>query len=336
MFVALLLLLYLLKKFITRKRYIPRAAAYIGAKRSAVERRYKVFITKVNEVNSTLALLLPHIFYFVACALLWSFARGLVKWVVDDLRGAALLGVIYPVFGSMEVIQRKIVLIEKQKGGDGLEEGGDDDDDDYVCLRSTPSSHGKSSQKRKGAQKKKKAGGKTQAAAKSQSKSGPGEATPPPATTSILQSPLTSPSSLLRVGGGKRKGSKESILSPHLGGDSSHQIVEDQFVDDDLAAAVRYWVVFGVASSVFQSLSLLPFLGRWVASFGFTFASGPFMLFFFLWLHMPMNATTLLYENLCPLALQVRGRLLARQAQRCPCYLFAQSVLTLLLRRGAP
>ncbi|GMH52278.1 hypothetical protein TrRE_jg10196 [Triparma retinervis] len=190
-FTLLLLLLYALKRFITRKRYMPRLKRWFQQQKRKIQSKYDQAIERVRTVNSTLAVVLPHLFFLLLSSSLLYFVPSLVGWVAEDLQGVAVMSVIYPTLGSVQ--------------------------SDATALAS-------------------------------------------------------------------------EILSVEVG--------------DDMSAALRYWVVFGVVSAVYGFLSLLPLATRLCPSVDPTTTSSAKMLFF-LYLHSPLDGTALLYKHVCPLALRL-------------------------------
>ena len=115
---------------------------------------------------------------------------------------------------------------------------------------------------------------------------------------------------MLRVGGGKRRTSSvnSNTTSPEVA------LAQAEELESDANAAVQYWVVFGVVSATYTFLSYIPFVGSYTSSLHAL--ASPLKLFFFLWLHLPMDATELLYRYLCPLALQFADRTTGKAKRR--------------------
>lgn len=178
-----------------------------------------------------------------------------------------MLSIVYPTLGSVRVMQAKLVL--EKVGGNG---GGGEE------VSTPPKSN-------------KKGGGNGKKKKRPSPKKTP---TPRQRVDSILKSPLTSP--IMRVGGGKR--TKSDAVKPE-------EALFDE-ISDDLTAALRYWVVFGVVSAVYSFLSLLPLVTRMLPTTGSY--SGPLRLLFFAYLHSPLDGTALLYEHVCPLALRLADK----------------------------
>jgi len=248
-FLLFLLVCYMAKKFIQRKRYIPRLLSHVAAKKRAIRAAYLRHLARVAAVNATVATLLPHAIYFVICVLLTKFANPIVAWFAEGY-SIELLSVVYPIFGTISVVQATVIA--KQTG---LTDG---------TILSTPA----------------------KTASKTPSKPAPAKSAP----GSRSRTPtLTSPLGSIRVGGGTRRASTDGTdLSPSP--------------DEDLYHAIMYWVVFAVSTATYTTLSLIPVVGRYTASLH-AYAL-PARLFFFLWLHLPMNATEFLYEYMCPFALR--------------------------------
>ena len=59
-----LVLLYLLKRHIARRRYLPRLVSYVEGKKRRLKARYDAALAKVYDFNATLASVLPHFVYF--------------------------------------------------------------------------------------------------------------------------------------------------------------------------------------------------------------------------------------------------------------------------------
>lgn len=259
---AALLLCYLLKRHITRRRYVPRLLAFVRARRRKLAARWAALLERVRLVNGTLAELLPHLLFLLSSLLLARFCPKLVMWLAEGY-AIQLLSVVYPVFGTIAVVQNVLRL-----------------------EAPAPSS----------------------AAAPT-----PGKAAPAPSLASPKPS-LTSPTSLLRVGGGKRHSSVDRPSTPAPSTSTSASTTtpappalspSEALAEarDDLSHAAMYWVVFAVSTGTYTALSLVPFLGSYSASLHAYLL--PCRLFFFLWLHLPMNATSLLFHYTCPLVLRL-------------------------------
>ena len=253
------------------------------------------------DFNATLASVLPHAVYLSCCFLLWKFARPAVTYLADDTYATPILSTFYPVFGSVAVLQRRALMVS-----------GDVEPEAPPSQSSTPSSSSAS-----------------------------GTSTPSSLKSAGLgfASPLTSPTAMLRVGGGKRRTSSSHTNSAGLTSASADAAFAAEELDSDVNAAVQYWVVFGVVTATYTFLSYIPVVGSYTSSLH-AYAS-PVKLFFFLWLHLPMDATEvrltqlwsprimlthnsgrlasssqLLYRYLCPLALQFADKTTGKGARR--------------------
>eukprot|EP00520_Triparma_pacifica_P007901 CAMPEP_0118646860 /NCGR_PEP_ID=MMETSP0785-20121206/8293_1 /TAXON_ID=91992 /ORGANISM="Bolidomonas pacifica, Strain CCMP 1866" /LENGTH=250 /DNA_ID=CAMNT_0006538905 /DNA_START=52 /DNA_END=801 /DNA_ORIENTATION=- len=102
----------------------------------------------------------------------------------------------------------------------------------------------------------------------------------------------------MRVGGGKRTKSDATAKAA--------DILEEE-IGDDMNAALRYWVVYGVVTAVYGFLSLLPLVARFSPSFDSRLSSTLQMLFF-VYLHSPLDGTALIYEHVCPFALRLADK----------------------------
>ncbi|GMI15409.1 hypothetical protein TrVE_jg5279 [Triparma verrucosa] len=243
-----------LKRYIARKRYVERLAAWLTKRRSEVKTSYDEAMQKVRDFNYTLACVLPHLIYVGVCVGCWRWFKPQVAWLASGWT-VPVLSVVYPVFGTVAVLRQRSVL----KGGVKVPDQVD------VNVKS-PKDADKSSPN-------------TPPTTKSSSST----------SSTSFASPLSSP--ILRVGGGKRTKSLGCV-----------PLAQKSESDSDVVAAIRYWTVYGVVTASYTFLSYLPFLNSHVIRL--QSLSGPLKFFFFLWLHLPFDATEMIYRYACPLALR--------------------------------
>jgi hypothetical protein len=75
-------LVYLLRRYIQSKRYVPRFQAYVRKKQQAVLKKYLMVIDRIAQTSTLLANILPHAFYIlVVVALNWTWwGRSLIRF----------------------------------------------------------------------------------------------------------------------------------------------------------------------------------------------------------------------------------------------------------------
>lgn len=126
----------LLRRFIVRQRYIPRAQRRVRLFRARVNRTYRSFTASVERKFRVSARAFPHVVY-------WS-AAGSFAWLAPDLAGklrenfSAFLTVTWPTAYALYLA----LLLRSQdrsngEGGAGAGRGGDEDEDedeDYVAV----------------------------------------------------------------------------------------------------------------------------------------------------------------------------------------------------------
>jgi hypothetical protein len=264
-FLAFLAMCYALRAYIVKKKYVPRFTAFVAEKKMKVAAKYKAMLASVARINSTFALLLPHLLYVLAAVLVTRLCRPAVVALAEGWGGIWLLSVGYPVVGTVAVVQ-------------GLASAARSDQEAAAAATAPPPETPTA-----GSKKKKK----------------PAEPTPVASPNPrMLTSPLAF-SPTLRVGGGTRRtvssaGKRpDSPVEPATGGD----------LEEDLSHVVMYWVVFATLTSLYTFLTLVPFVGRHAEAWNGTLV--PMRLFGFLWLHLPgMDGTRFLYTVVCPVALR--------------------------------
>ncbi|GMH63323.1 hypothetical protein TL16_g03682 [Triparma laevis f. inornata] len=207
-----LLTCYMLKRYIQRKRYIPRLTSYLSSFQTRLKTHYKNFIKKVHNINSTLAFILPHITYILICLTSWKYLKPQVTWLSSGWM-VPLISVVYPVFGTVSVLRGRL----------------------RVGLNWKPEI-------------------KEEVVGGSKTKKINEPSTPENLKNLGFTSPMTSP--ILRVGGGKRTKS--------FGGPNAALRLES---DSDVIAAIQYWTVYGVVTSVYTGLSYLPVLAKYVVHY---------------------------------------------------------------------
>ncbi|CAM9731857.1 unnamed protein product, partial [Phaeothamnion confervicola] len=99
-----LLLLYLLQRFIARRRYVPRARAKVAAVRHRVSKRYHTFIAEVEKKSNFAARTLPHACFWIVAVTAAVFAPDLVATVTEGL-GWDLLTVFFPVLSTLFLVR---------------------------------------------------------------------------------------------------------------------------------------------------------------------------------------------------------------------------------------
>jgi len=110
-FVWLLILLYTIRRYIKKKRYVERVLSWYRKKRSKVLKKYDIFVDNVAQTSMVLALLLPHILYCSVAVSLKYFAPKLVQYLATKTILTSCISVYYPVLKTLLVIHRWVDVV---------------------------------------------------------------------------------------------------------------------------------------------------------------------------------------------------------------------------------
>lgn len=116
--VTFVVLVVLLRRFIVRRRYLPRAQRCIRSFRARVNWRYQSFTASVERKFRLSARAFPHVVYWIAAALLAWLAPGSTSWLRDNLW--VWVTVTWPALYALYLT----LLLRGQKGASGSP-GGD-------------------------------------------------------------------------------------------------------------------------------------------------------------------------------------------------------------------
>jgi len=104
--IAALIGMYLLRRFIQRRRYIPRLKNYLTGKKQKALQKYNRFIARIAETSTILALVIPHIFFWFLVALIYSsrWGRLALRLFSDKLPIRELITLYIPVMKTIILI----------------------------------------------------------------------------------------------------------------------------------------------------------------------------------------------------------------------------------------
>jgi len=114
-FVVLCFGLYMLRRYIQKKKYAQRVKTWYTNKKAKAVMKYERFVEKVAKTSMLLALLLPHIIYVVGVSLIKYFMPQVVGYFSNQTILADVLGLYWPFVKSIHVIHkwRSFGLMEK-------------------------------------------------------------------------------------------------------------------------------------------------------------------------------------------------------------------------------
>lgn len=116
--VTFIFLVILLRRFIVRRRYLPRAQQRIRSFRLRINRRYETFTASVERNFRLSARAFPHVVYWIAVALLAWLAPDSASWLRDNLW--VWVTVTWPALYALYLT----FLLRGQKGANGSPGGG--------------------------------------------------------------------------------------------------------------------------------------------------------------------------------------------------------------------
>ena len=105
-FIAVLIGLFFLRKYIRRKKYLERVTQWYRVKKSNTVMTYNRVVDQVAQTSMVLALLLPHILYGVTMAGVKWFLPGVVGYVANRTVFADVVGFYIPFVKTVIVIHR--------------------------------------------------------------------------------------------------------------------------------------------------------------------------------------------------------------------------------------
>jgi len=128
--VFFLLLCYLARRHIIRKKYIPRLYAALRQRRLKLKRAYKKWyddkIRKIVKINKTLAAVAPHAAFALGVFFFHRLVPDLARWLVRESWATVFIGAIVPLGGTIgAIIRAEEWLEEPVDGADGS---------DFVCI----------------------------------------------------------------------------------------------------------------------------------------------------------------------------------------------------------
>jgi len=123
-FVCLLILLYTIRRYIQKKKYVERSLRWYRRKRNLVLMKYDNMVDKVASTSMILALLLPHFLYALTATSLKYFCPSLIRYLATKTILTSCIAVYWPVIKTILVIHQwtGMVLSEKKQKNDSAEQ----------------------------------------------------------------------------------------------------------------------------------------------------------------------------------------------------------------------
>jgi len=239
--------IYLLRKWIRKKRYVEKVNAWYMKKRSKALRKYDRMVDNIAETSLFLAFILPHMIFFLICVLLrWTVVGGsIIRYFVTETIAVDALSLWWPVIRTVMVLARwKELQNKKKRKEQGLHE-------EKVDEKKNDKRTGVTAEKKDPAVKvtqQKVSGGIADRIQKLQGASGSSSVAP-----------------------GKSKTAKPNIPTRHNIKSSQEKDKNEAAVNSRKATTLlKYWIVYSLLMTIIKTLQLFPFIGR-----VFTAASPP-------------------------------------------------------------
>lgn len=103
-FVFVCIGLYMIRRYIKRKKYFQRLGKWYGSKKRNVQLKYNNFVDTVAQTSLILALLLPHILYMTMTLLLKYFAPSIINYLATNTILSDVISFYIPFFKTIVVL----------------------------------------------------------------------------------------------------------------------------------------------------------------------------------------------------------------------------------------
>jgi hypothetical protein len=232
--------LYLLRRFIRQRRYIPRLKKYFKTKQQLALQKYNNFIAKIAETSTFLAFVLPHLFFVVLVALLYSnkWGRYLVRLFSEKIPTRALFTLWMPVIKTVMLVASYHKRQASQTTSTGSKRQAPKPDTDK---------RGQSS--------------KTDEAPKSAVTSKKSVLTLVSRYSSNLSNNNTSDSVTERSDGPRSVGASTNPAQPL----SNEEALEYEVLQEEMSDLLKYWIVYSFVVAMFIFASQVPFVSRFLS-----------------------------------------------------------------------
>lgn len=115
-FCALFVTAYLLRRLIKKRRYVERVTRWYRGKKRRVHKKYNEIVRRISQTSVTLALLLPHILFVMACIGVKYFSPSVIQYVANKTYVTEFISLWYPLYKTVGLISfKKIKTNTKEK-----------------------------------------------------------------------------------------------------------------------------------------------------------------------------------------------------------------------------
>lgn len=113
--ICLLILLCAVQRYIRKKKIVERILNWHDRKRRATVVKYEIFVDSVAQTSMVLALLLPHILYFFAVISLKYLAPTFVRYLATKTFLTAVISLYHPILKTILLVHRWVGIAAVQK-----------------------------------------------------------------------------------------------------------------------------------------------------------------------------------------------------------------------------
>jgi len=244
-FCALLLLGYLLRRFIKKRRYVERLRAWYATKKRNAQKKYNDLVRQISKTSMTLALLLPHILFVVTCILAECFVPSILRLLSNKTYATDLISLWHPVYKTVSL------LSFKNKSGTNVEK------------KHAPTKDSKNANQSIKIQKSGTVADRWLNATSQDSVSRKELKTEVSKETSATK--LSSKGNVAnRWINATSSSNKNTFATTKKSDDAPPKSIKMDF-DTQASLLLRYWVVYGFMFSLFRVCLLLPFIGAYLS-----------------------------------------------------------------------
>lgn len=261
--IVLLIGLYLLRRYIRKKRYVERIQAWYRAKKNIVVMKYERFVHQVAQTSMVLALLLPHVIYVMGMMVAKWFLPHVVDYFANRTIAADLVSFYIPLVRSMLAIHKWRSFGFEVSVGSMHDKGRGDDEHDTQKKKndnaldkgtgdSTNSGKGKSGfmsmfRRKKVSEEYERAAARTQS-----------------------QSTREVPTSNANTKAGTKKTAIPATIT------RTRLTEEQKQVGQEISQLLQYWIVYFLLFAVVKTFVLIPVVGRILSNMNKSTSAGAY------------------------------------------------------------